>query len=99
LIALQHQEKYDGSGYPNGLKKNEIHPFSQITALADVFDSLGAEKPYRKAWTIEKIMAYLEEQKGKHFAPDLVDLLLANLEEFLKIKKQHPDPPLDEALQ
>ncbi len=96
IIASQHQEKYDGTGYPAGLKGDDLHIYAQITALADVFDSLSCKKPYRNAWELDRILEFIKQQKGKHFNPDLVDILLKNLDNFLQIKTQYPDPPLDE---
>lgn len=91
LIALQHHEKYDGSGYPNGLKGEQIHIFGRITALADVFDALSTDRVYRKAWPIHKTVAYICEQRGKHFDPSLVDIFLNNLEDFLIIQETFAD--------
>lgn len=91
VIAHQHHEKYDGSGYPNGLKKDEIHIYGRITAIVDVFDALGHDRVYKKAWPMEKILELLEENKGSHFDPVLVDIFLNNLERFLEIKNRLGD--------
>ena len=91
IIAYQHHEKWDGSGYPRKLKGEEIHIFGRITALADVFDALGSDRCYKKAWSDEKIFALLKEEKGKHFEPKLVDLFFANLNDFLKIRDKFND--------
>ncbi|WP_166241633.1 DUF3369 domain-containing protein [Paenibacillus turpanensis] len=91
LIALQHHEKADGSGYPNGLKLDEIHIFARITALADVFDALASERVYKKAWPMEEIIAYIREQRGKQFDPRLVDLFLEHVEQFLYIRDKYDD--------
>lgn len=96
LIALQHHEKYDGSGYPNGLQGEQIHIFGRITALADVFDALSTDRVYRKAWSIPKTVTYIREQRGKHFDPQLVDIFLNNLQDFLTIQEtfaDHAPPP------
>jgi len=85
-IAYEHHEKYDGSGYPRGLKGNEIHIYGRITALADVFDALGSERCYKKAWKDEKIFKLLKEERGKHFDPQLVDILFKHLDEFLAVR-------------
>ena len=87
ILAYEHHEKWNGQGYPQGLKGEEIHIYSRITAVADVFDALGSERVYKKAWPIKKIVAFFEEEKGKHFDPFLVDLLLDNLEYFLAEKE------------
>lgn len=87
LIALTHHEKFDGSGYPKGLKGEEIPLYGRITAIADVFDALSTDRIYKKAWEMEKIIKYFKEEKGKHFDPILVDLLLENFSEFVTIKE------------
>ncbi len=91
IVAHEHHEKYDGSGYPRGLKANEIHIFGRITAVADVFDALGSERVYKKAWELDRILKLLTEEKGKHFDPYLVDLFLENLDQFLEIKNKFKD--------
>jgi len=73
-IALTHHEKYDGSGYPNGLAGDAIPLVGRIVAIADVFDALTSVRPYKKAWTEEEAVNFLREQKGRHFDPHLVDL-------------------------
>ncbi len=79
-IALTHHEKYNGRGYPNGLKGEEIPLFGRITAVADVFDALTSNRPYKKAWSFEEACEFLIEQKGEHFDPRLVDLFVGNIE-------------------
>ncbi|HSH51298.1 MAG TPA: HD domain-containing phosphohydrolase, partial [Bacteroidales bacterium] len=91
IIAHEHHERYDGKGYPRGLKANEIHIFGRIVAVADVFDALGSPRVYKKPWIIEDILKYFKEEKGKHFDPDLVDILFDNLDEFIAIKEKHDD--------
>jgi response regulator RpfG family c-di-GMP phosphodiesterase len=90
LVAVQHQEKYDGTGYPKGLKGEEIHIYSRITTVADVFDALGSERSYKQAWAVADIIQYFAEGRGTHFDPVLVDLLLTHLEEFLDIRLTLP---------
>lgn len=85
-IAHEHQEKWDGSGYPLALSGEAIHIYGRIVALADVFDALGSDRCYKKAWSLEKIIDYFKEQKGLHFQPQLVDIFLENLDEFLVIR-------------
>ncbi len=87
LVAVQHQEKYDGSGYPGGLKGDQIHIYSRITTVADVFDALGSERSYKQAWSVVEIVRYFQDGRGTHFDPVLVDLLLAHIDEFLAIRK------------
>ena len=91
LIAHQHHERYDGSGYPLGLKGTEIHIYSRIVSLADVFDALGSKRVYKDAWDLKDIIALLNKERGLHFDPQLVDLFLANLDDFLAIRARFPD--------
>lgn len=85
-VALYHHEKWDGSGYPHGLKGEEIPLEARIVALCDVFDALTSTRPYKSAWSIEDTMAHLQAQKGRHFDPQLVDLLEQELPKILEIK-------------
>jgi len=72
-IALSHHEKWDGSGYPRGIKGDEIPLVGRICAVADVFDALSSERPYKKAWTFEETMGEIKKLKGTHFDPKLVE--------------------------
>ena len=90
-IALTHHEKYDGTGYPNSLKGEDIPIFGRITALADVFDAIGSDRCYKKAWEMEKVLEFIKEQRGKHFDPKLVDIFFDNLDDILKIKEEYQD--------
>ncbi len=91
LVAHQHQEKWDGTGYPNGLAGEEIHIFGRITCLVDVFDALTHERRYKKAWEMDEALALINEQRGKHFDPRLVDIFLENIGEFVAINEKLPD--------
>lgn len=91
IISYTHHEKWDATGYPKGLKGEDIHIYGRITALADVFDALGSNRTYKKAWPLEDILALFKEQKGKHFDPKLVDLFMDNLDEFLTIRNKFKD--------
>lgn len=91
IIAHQHQEKYDGSGYPQGLSGEDIHIYGRITAIADVFDALGSDRVYKKAWDDERIFNLFKEERGKHFDPILVDLFFKNLDKFLEIRDKFKD--------
>ncbi len=91
IIALTHHEKWDGSGYPKGLSKEDIHLYGRITAIADVFDALGSDRCYKKAWPLDKIMTLFKNEKGKHFDPKLIDLLVNNLDRFLEIRDKYKD--------
>ena len=87
IIAHQHHEKYDGTGYPRGLKQEEIHLYGRITAIADVFDALASDRVYKKGWEMEEIVSLFKQERGKHFDPVLIDLFLEHLDDFIKIKK------------
>ncbi len=91
IVALEHHEKWDGSGYPRGLSGENIHIYGRITALADVFDALGSDRCYKKAWDDEKIFNLFKEEKGKHFDPKLIDIFFEHLDEFLKIRDSLKD--------
>ncbi|MDF2670950.1 MAG: hypothetical protein K0R67_3256, partial [Paenibacillus sp.] len=91
IIAHQHHEKYNGQGYPNGLAGEEIHIYGRITALADVFDALGSERVYKKAWPLEDILAFFRQEQGQHFDPKLVEVFFDNLPGILKIRDQYAD--------
>lgn len=91
IIAWQHHERYDGKGYPLGLKGEEIHIYSRIVALADVFDALGNERVYKKAWPLPEIIEYIKEQAGTHFDPKLVKVFLENIDEMVQVRSEFPD--------
>jgi putative two-component system response regulator len=91
-IALTHHEKWDGSGYPKGLAGEDIPLVGRIVALADVFDALTSERPYKKAWSTEASLDYLHEQRGRHFDPALVELFTARLPGILAISRQYAEP-------
>lgn len=90
-IALYHHEKWDGSGYPHGLKGEEIPLMARIAALADVFDALATTRPYKEAWPLEKILSHIEAQAGKHFDPALIEPLKRALPEMLQIQERFAD--------
>ena len=91
-IALTHHEKWDGSGYPNGLKGEEIALEGRIVAIADVFDALTSERPYKRAWTVEEAIATMRRDSGVHFDPELIELFIAHLPAMLEIKAQWKEP-------
>lgn len=91
IVAKEHHEKWDGSGYPIGLKEEEISIYGRITAICDVFDALGSDRCYKKAWKDEEIFTFLENEKGKHFDPKLIDIFFANLDKFLNIREKYKD--------
>ena len=75
-IPYCHHEKWDGTGYPRGLKGEEIPLAARIFAVVDVWDALRSDRPYRNAWAVEKVLEYIEEQSGKHFDPEVVKVFL-----------------------
>jgi putative two-component system response regulator len=87
IIAYQHHEKWNGEGYPQGLKEEEIHIFGRIVALADVFDALIHKRIYKEAWSIEDTVDYITAQSGKQFDPYLVEIFRANIDEFISISQ------------
>ena len=91
IVAYQHHEKWDGTGYPNQLSGEDIHIYGRITALADVFDALGSDRVYKKAWSDEKIFKLLKEERGKHFDPKLIDLFFENLESIKEVRENFKD--------
>lgn len=92
-IALTHHEKFDGTGYPNGLAGNAIPLTGRIVAVADVFDALTSERPYKAAWPVDKARALLEESRGSHFDPACVDVFLADWGRVLDIRERFVDEP------
>lgn len=91
-IALTHHEKWDGTGYPNGLQGEEIPLVGRICAIADVFDALTSERPYKRAWTVEDALKLIRENRGLHFDPAIVDAFMDNLDEILNIRDAHKEP-------
>ncbi|MBN1411563.1 MAG: DUF3369 domain-containing protein [Spirochaetales bacterium] len=91
IIALQHHERWDGTGYPCGLKGEEIHIYGRITCVADIFDALGSIRVYKKAWEFDKIMEYFKSERGKIFEPKLLDIFFENLDEIIKIRDSLKD--------
>jgi putative two-component system response regulator len=87
-IARSHHEKWDGTGYPDGLRGTEIPVVCRITAIADVFDALTSKRPYKEPFSIEKSMSIIMEGRGSHFDPDVLDAFIAVKDEILSIKGQ-----------
>jgi putative two-component system response regulator len=90
-IARAHHEKFDGSGYPRGLAGEDIPIFSRIVAVADVFDALTSERPYKKAWPLERAAEHLRANSGSHFDPRCVDAFFACWEQVLEIRQKFSD--------
>lgn len=91
ILAYEHHEKWDGSGYPRGLKGGEIHIYGRITALADVFDALSSNRVYKRAWDLKEVLDYMREQRGQHFDPTLVDCFFEHFEEIDTIRRRYGD--------
>lgn len=91
IIAKEHHEKYNGTGYPMNLCGENIHLYARIVAIADVFDALSHDRCYKKAWEDEAIFYFFEKEKGKHFDPTLLTLFLSAKEEFLAIRDRLKD--------
>ncbi|UAB74074.1 HD domain-containing protein [Vibrio sp. SCSIO 43132] len=91
IVALEHHEHWDGNGYPNGKKGSDIHIYARITAIADVFDALLSRRSYKSEWDITSVTEYFLEKQGKQFDPDLTSLLIESIDEFVKIRHEHPD--------
>ena len=90
IVAHEHHEKYDGTGYPRGLKEREIHIYGRIVAIADVFDALAHRRCYKEAWTLKESMDYMNAHKGSHFDPKLIDLFFSDtsyLENIMTVYK------------
>ena len=85
IIAHEHHEKWNGNGYPRGLKGNAIHIYGRIVALADVFDALSHERSYKEAWTKERVVTYIQNHDGTQFDPALVAIFMGHLDEFYDI--------------
>lgn len=90
-IALEHHEKYDGSGYPNGKKGTGIHLYARIVTIADVFDALSSKRCYKEPMPLEKVLNIMQKDAGTHFDPELIELFLENIEQFLEIKEKYKD--------
>lgn len=94
VIALEHHEKWDGTGYPRGLKGEEINIYARITAIADVFDALTSKRPYKDVWPDIEAIDFIKSQSGKHFDPKVVEAFLKGINEIISIKNKYPDEKL-----
>jgi len=90
-IAATHQEKWDGSGYPAGLREDEIPASGRLMALADVYDALISKRVYKPSFPHKKAVEIIRQGRGSHFAPDMVDTFLELEDEFRKIALEHAD--------
>jgi HD-GYP domain-containing protein (c-di-GMP phosphodiesterase class II) len=96
IVAYQHHEKWNGNGYPCGIKGEEIHIYGRITAIADVFDALGSERVYKKAWELDRILNLFKEERGQHFDPRVVDVFFEQLPNIVKVRDAYSDVNLAE---
>lgn len=93
-IALSHHERWDGSGYPDGLSGRQIPLFARIAALCDVFDALTSERPYKRAWSFEDAVLEIGRQSGRQFDPLIVEAFMQSLDQFREIHHRYADRPL-----
>ena len=91
IVAYEHHEKWDGTGYPQGKSTEDIHIYGRITAIADVFDALGSDRVYKKAWPDDRIVKLFREERGKHFDPNLTDMFFDNIDKFYEIRDTFKD--------
>jgi two-component system response regulator RpfG len=91
IIALNHHERFDGTGYPNKLVGCDIPLFARIVSVADVFDALRSVRPYKEAWSVEESVAFIKQQSGTQFDPQCVDAFCIRLDKILKIQKTYSD--------
>lgn len=98
-IALCHHEKWDGSGYPQGLAGEDIPLASRVVAIADVFDALTSERPYKRAWPVEEAVELIRNESGRHFDPQVVTAFLDHLPEILQVRERWADSAQGEAQQ
>lgn len=91
IVAYQHHERWDGTGYPRGLKGTDIHLYARIVALADVFDALCSVRPYKPAWDIERVKNHISKESGKHFDPKIVEAFFKVLPKLLEIKELYKE--------
>ena len=94
IIALTHHEKWDGTGYPNGLSGEDIPLEGRIVAIADVFDALSSKRPYKSAWTVKNAVQHIDDNSGSHFDPSLVLLFHEVLPEILDIREEYAEADL-----
>ncbi|OPH57280.1 histidine kinase [Paenibacillus ferrarius] len=94
VVAYEHHEKWNGRGYPRGISGEDIHIFGRITALADVFDALGSERVYKKAWELDRILHLFKEERGQHFDPQIVDVFFEQLPAILRVREEYSDAAL-----
>ncbi len=90
-IARTHHERWDGYGYPQGLKGEQIPLYTRIVSVCDVFDALTSERPYKPAWSVERALAHMRDNSGKHFDPEVLDSFFAIVDQVLDLRERYPD--------
>jgi putative two-component system response regulator/two-component system response regulator RpfG len=98
VIAWTHHEKIDGSGYPRGIRGNEIPLLGRIVAVADVFDALISDRVYKKSWSPEEAIEFMKLQSGTHFDPELIEYFVFNKDEFIEISKKRADTDFSQVI-
>jgi len=93
VIALNHHERFDGNGYPKGLKGEEIPFIARVVAVADVYDALISARPYKQAWSTKDAISYIKQQSGQHFDPVCVDAFFECLDAVKQIQHEYADEP------
>lgn len=91
IISKQHHEHWDGSGYPEGMKGEDIHIMARITAVADVYDALRSKRTYKDSWPVKDVVDFFREEKGKIFDPKLVDILLRHVDDIESMRSKYSD--------
>jgi response regulator RpfG family c-di-GMP phosphodiesterase len=93
VIAIEHHERWDGSGYPSGKSGESISISGRIVCVCDVIDALATERPYKPVWKFPRIVDYMVSESGRMFEPRLIELFLANKDRFKGIAERFPDEP------
>ncbi len=96
IVAHEHHEKWNGRGYPRGIAGEDIHIYGRITAIADVFDALGSDRVYKKAWELDRILNLFKEERGHHFDPRIVDVFMERLPELMRVREAYSDEVLNQ---
>jgi len=91
VIAQDHHERWDGSGYPDGKKAEDIHIYGRIAAIADVYDALRHRRCYKSAWPLEKVIEFIKSESGKQFDPKVVEIFLSRVDKLETILQKYPD--------
>ncbi|GHV03719.1 hypothetical protein AGMMS50229_03530 [Campylobacterota bacterium] len=95
-VAYEHHEKWNGKGYPRGISGEAIHIYGRITAIADVFDALGSDRVYKKAWALDKILTLFRDERGQHFDPKIVDTFFDCLDALIAIRDKFIDSHIED---